>query len=169
MLYFHSLNSQTQQGNGFWSPFAILHILIQRERRKFAFSLQQLGFCMGKKFLLRISILWQVQKFAWLSPGWVKAIGICVLCPTYSCGHSLPNKSGLEIFHYMFHKYNIYNIFHKYFNPFSPLRRMEWTTLVVDKDKRFKFFKLSASFSKVTGESTWLCFVLILKRDSTQI
>ena len=75
------------------------------------------------------------------------------------CGHSLPNKSGLEIFHYMFHKYNIYNIFHKYFNPFSPLRRMEWRTLVVDKDKRFKFFKLSASFSKVTGESRWLCFV----------
>ena len=75
------------------------------------------------------------------------------LGPCY--GHSLPNKSGLEIFHYMFHKYNIYNIFHKYFNPFPPLRRMEWTTLVVDKDKGFKFFKLSASCSKVnTGESS---------------
>ena len=83
MLYFHSLNSQTHQGNDFWCPFAILHILIQRERRKFAL-LQQLGFCMGKKFLLGISILWQVQKFAWLSPGWVKAIDISVLWPTYS-------------------------------------------------------------------------------------
>ena len=83
-LYFHSLNSQTHQRNDFWSPFAILHILIQRERRKFAFSLQQLGFFIGKKFLLRISILWQVQKFAWLSPSRVKAIDISVLWLTYS-------------------------------------------------------------------------------------
>ena len=173
MLYFHSLNSQTHQGNDFWSPFAILHILIQRERRKFAFSLQQLGFFMGKKFLLRISILLTSTEicmtFSRLGESYWHLCTMTDLFLGPCCGHSLPNKSGLEIFHYMFHKYNIYNIFHKYFNPFSPLRRMEWTTLVVDKDKRFKFFKLSASFSKVTGESTWLCFVLILEHDSTQM
>ena len=134
-----------------------LHNLLQRERRKFAFSLQQLGFFTGKKFLSRISILWQVQKFAWLSPSWVKAIDISVLWPTYSwdlvVGILRQIRMGCC----------------KYFNSFSPLRRMEWTTLVVDKDKSFKLFKLSASCSKVTGESTWLCFVLILKRDSTQM
>ena len=122
---------------------------------------------------IRISILWQVQKFAWLSPGWVKAIDICVLWPTYSWDLVVDIlcqiRVGWKYFTICFINI-IYNIFHKYFNPFPPLRRMEWRTLVVDKDKRFKFFKLSTSCSKVsTGESTWLCFVLILKRDSTQI
>ena len=88
-----------------------LHNLLQRERRKFAFSLQQLGFFTGKKFLLGISILWQVQKFAWLSTSWVKAIDISVLWPTYSwdlvAGILRQIRMGCC----------------KYFNSFSPLRR----------------------------------------------
>ena len=171
MLYFHSLNSQTHQGNDFWSPFAILHILIQRER--ICFFLTAIRSLHGWETLTKnFNTLTSTEICMTFSRLGESYWHFCTMTDLFlgpCCGHSLPNKSGLEIFHYMFHKYNIYNIFHKYFNPFSPLRRMEWTTLIVDKDKRFKFFKLSASFSKVTGESTWLCFVLILKRDSTQI